>query len=501
MNKRKRKNHVFTSILLLTALFTFCTGLPSAAGEDPERPNVLFIAVDDLNDWIGAMDGHPQVKTPNLDRLASRGTTFTRAYSNVPACNPSRKSVLSGLRPSTSGLYYNQKRIREEVGGAVTLPEHFKNNGYRVVGGGKIFHPGMKDPNSWHRHFDRPDDPEPKKTPHQGFPEFHHYWRWQPLVHYGDGDMADGKLAAWAERFLGRDHEKPFFLGVGFFRPHLPWHVPEKYFELYPPSESIKRPEVKEDDTADLPGYGKWFATGRAGKHEMVTEANEWRPAVRAYMASISFMDAMLGRVLDALDQSPYADNTIIVLWSDNGLHMGEKQHWTKWGLWEHATRTPLIVSAPGVGEPGRKSDTPVALLDIYPTLVDLCDLPDPGPFTVQGGDKVGLEGKSLVPQLRDPAKERERPVISTHGHMNHAIRTDRWRYIRYRDGSEELYDHRNDPKEWHNIADDPKYESVKERLRQWLPERNVPDPPYEGRKQYWPGDPTPNKFGDYPGW
>jgi arylsulfatase A-like enzyme len=471
-----------------------CCALATGGADNGEpnagRPNVLFIAVDDLNDWLGCLEGHPQALTPNFDRLAARGTLFTRAYCTAPACNPSRKSLLTGTRPSTTGLYYNQKMIRDVLPGVVTLPEHFKRNGFRTEGGGKIFHHGMDDPQSWHEYFPRPPDPEPKRKPHVGLGHRDQYWRWQPLEDADDDDMADGKLAVWAEKYLAREHSEPFFLGVGFWRPHMPWHAPQKYFDRFP-LESIQLPKVLEGDVDDLPGYGRWLAHERTGFHAELLQREQWEVAVQAYLACIAFTDAMLGRVLDALDASPYAANTIIVLWSDHGMHLGEKQHWTKWGLWEQATRTPLIIVAPGVTSPGGRCETPVSLLDLYPTLIELCGLPPP--------PRPTLEGESLVPLLRDPKAERTTPAITTHGHMNHAIRTARWRYIRYRDGGEELYDHESDPREWTNLAGDPRYAEVKVELQQWLPEVNVPDPPYLERSQYWPGDPSPNDVSNYP--
>jgi len=461
--------------------------LPTESTKPSQPRNVLFIAVDGLNDWLGVLQGHAQARTPNFDRLAARGMLFTRAYCTAPACNPSRKSVLTGARPSTSGLYYSGKRIRDVLPDVVTLPEHFKANGYRVEGGGKIFHTGMNDAQSWHAYFKQPKDPEPRQRPHIGL-GLHQFWRWQPLEHYEDRDMADGKLVAWAEAFLHRKHSQPFFLGIGFYRPHMPWHVPKKYFDLFP-LDSIELPATKPDDVNDLPGYGCWLAKERTGFHAAAVKQKQWKLAVQAYLACIAFTDAQLGTLIDALDASPHADNTIIVLWSDNGMHLGEKEHWTKWGLWEQATRVPLIVVAPGVTQPNSRCETPVSLLDLYPTLIDLCDLPQ----------NDWLEGESLRTQLRDTQAKRETPAITTHGHMNHAVRTSRWRYIRYRDGSEELYDHEKDPREWNNLAGNNKYAETIRDLRRFLPMVNVPDPPYRYRKQYWPDDPSPEDVSDYP--
>ncbi|QDV38417.1 sulfatase [Tautonia plasticadhaerens] len=431
---------------------------------DGRRPNVLFLAIDDLNDWTGFLGGHPQSKTPNLDRLAARGMSFGRAYCAAPACNPSRAALLTGIRPSTSGVYTNAQPWRPAMPDAVTLPRHFMLAGYEVLGGGKIFHGRFEDPASWQEYFSRPADPMPPDRPVNGIPRTAHF-DWGP-VDVPDEAMGDHQVVDWAIDRLGRPHEEPLFLAVGLFRPHLPWYAPQSYFDAHPAPEVVL-PEVPDDDLADVPRAGRGMARPE-GDHRKVLEHDQWRNAVRGYLASIAFADRQVGRLLDALDRSGMADDTIIVLWGDHGWHLGEKQHWRKFALWEEATRVPFVIAAPGVTEPGSRCDRPVSLMDVYPTLIDLCGLPE----------RRELEGVSLSPLLRDPTAPWDRPALTTHGRENHAVRSDRWRYIRYEDGSEELYDHDLDPNEWRNLADAPEHREVKAALAASLPKTDAPDAP-----------------------
>ena len=433
------------------------------------RPNVLFMAIDDLNDWIGCLGGHPDVKTPNLDRLAARGVLFTNAHCSAPACNPSRASLMTGILPSTSGVYHNPNPWRKSpvLKDAVTIPQHFMAHGYRAVGGGKIYHGGFPDPASWQEYFpsqkkNKPDDPMPDGRPLNGIPKTAHF-DWGP-VHVDNQAMGDWQVADWAIGELGKKHESPFFLACGFFRPHLPWYVPQEYFDMYP-VDRVTLPNVKNNDLDDVPLLGQRMARPERD-HKNVIEHNQWRKAVQAYLASISFVDACVGRVIDAFDRSDYADNTVIVLWSDHGWHLGEKLHWRKFSLWEEATHNVLMMVAPGVTKPGQRCGRPVNMVDIYPTLIELCSL----------AGKRELEGRSLVPLLRNPAAEWERPALTTHGKDNHSLRTERWRYIRYSDGTEELYDRTADEMEWDNLASKPRYNRVREQLARWLPKKNVPE-------------------------
>jgi len=453
--------------------------LGAVARGDAAPPNVLFIAIDDLNDWVGCLGGHPDVKTPHLDSLAKRGVLFTHTYCAAPACNPSRAALMTGIRPSTSGVYHNSQPWRQSpvLKDAVTLPQHFMRHGYTALGSGKIYHGGYPDPPSWDEYWPskliaKPIDPKPprERLPLNGIPRAAHF-DWGP-VDVPPDKMGDWQVADWVIGQLGQTHAKPFFLGCGFFRPHLPWYVPQKYFDQYP-SDEITLPNVKEDDLDDVPRIGKEMAKPE-GDHAKVIKYDQWRKAVQAYLASISFVDECVGRVIAALDTSAFRDNTIIVLWSDHGWHLGEKLHWRKFALWEEATHNVLMMVAPGVTSGGGRCDAPVNLVDLYPTLVDLCGL--------DGRDE--LEGLSLVPLLKDPKAQWEPPALTTHGRNNHTIRSSRWRYIRYADGTEELYDHANDELEWTNLAADPKLADTKAELRRWLPKTNVPDSPKGKRKK-----------------
>ncbi len=448
--------------------------MPRVAGKEDSRPNVLFIAVDDLNDWIGCLRGHPDVRTPNLDRLAGRGVLFTNAHCPAPLCNASRAALLTGVRPSSSGVYTNSQPMRhaEALRDAVTLPQYFMANGYRAMGGGKIFHGSFLDPQSWNEYFpsksnSRPADPLPPGRPLNGIPDGAQF-DWGP-VDVPDSQMGDSKVASWAAGELVRPQPGPFFLACGIFRPHLPWYVPKKYFDLYP-AETITLPDVKEDDLDDVPLIGRGFAKPE-GDHRNVIQYGQWRKAVQGYLASITFADACVGRVLDALEAGPHAENTLIVLWSDHGWHLGEKLHWRKFALWEEATHNVLMIVAPGTTRPGGRCGRTVNLMDIYPTLIDLCRLPH----------RKNLEGTSLLPLLKDPGAKWCRPSVTTYLRGNHSVRNEGWRYIRYSDGTEELYDHSNDELEWTNLAGKPELLSVKEDLRRWLPAVNTPDSPSDG--------------------
>jgi arylsulfatase A-like enzyme len=280
--------------------------------------------------------------------------------------------------------------------------------------------------------------------------------------------MKDYHIAQYGIDYLGKEHEKPFFLGVGFVKPHLPWYVPRKYFEQFP-LESIVLPKVLASDLDDIPQAGRKMAKPD-GDHAKVVKNDQWKLAVQGYLASILFLDAQVGRVMDALEKSPHANNTIVVLWGDHGWHLGEKEHWRKFALWEEATRVPLIFSVPGMTSAGAKCERTVTLLDLYPTLVELCSLPA----------REGLEGNSIVPLLKDSTAAWDKPAITTHGRNNHAVRSERYRYIRYADGSEELYDHQSDPLEWKNLAGDAQHAAAKSQLAATLPKVNAKDAPSE---------------------
>lgn len=451
----KIKYSIIAGLALASVLFS------DAFSQTKPKYNVLFVAVDDMNDWIGPFGGYEGIKTPNIDKLAKRGVVFTKAYCPAPACNPSRASLLTGVRPSTSGIYHNNQPWRPVMKDAVTLPQYFTANGYQVKGAGKIFHNAFNDEASWPDYFDVPPSPEPPKAPVNGFAHFD----WSP-VDVKDEDMGDFKVVNQGIDFFGQKHEKPFFLAIGLTRPHLPWYVPQKYYDLYPLS-SIKLPKVIANDLADVPDAGVKIAKPK-GDHKFIVDNKQWEKAVQGYLASITFADAQIGRLLDALENSAYAKNTIIVFFGDHGWHLGEKEHWRKFALWEEASRVPFIVYAPGLSKENAISERTVNLLDIYPTLAELCNLPS----------KKEWEGNSIVPLLNDPTRTWDFPSVTTHGFGNHAVRSEKWRYIRYNDGSEELYDHDNDPQEFKNLAKDEKYGAEKRKLAKSLPAINTQDAP-----------------------
>ncbi|MFN3322477.1 MAG: sulfatase [Bryobacteraceae bacterium] len=433
------------------------------------KPNVLFISIDDLNDWTGCLGGHPQARTPNLDAIAGRGVLFTNAHCAAPLCNASRAALMTGIRPSTSGIYDNNQPFRKSpvLRGAVTLSQHFMASGYRAVGGGKIYHTPYPDSASWHEYYpsqqqNKPVDPEPPNQPINGIPGSGNM-DWGP-IDVDDSKMGDHQVVDWAISELHRKQEQPVFLACGLYRPHLPWYVPSKYFDLHP-LEKIELPNVREDDLDDVPEIARRIAL-RSGDHERITKHGKWKEAVQAYLACISFMDAQLGRLIDAFDGSPIARNTVVVLWSDHGWHLGEKLHWRKFSLWEESTRNVLTIVAPGVSKPGGRCGRTVSLIDIYPTLIDVCGLPA----------RRGLEGANLTPLLRNPAAAWNRPALTTFNRNNHSVRSERWRYTRYDDGTEELYDHQSDPMEWNNLASKPEHAAVKRDLARWIPKVNAPD-------------------------
>ena len=457
------------TLILLLASGAF---LQRASADDP--PNVLFIAVDDLRDWVGHLGGHPQAKTPNIDRLAERGVSFTQAYCSAPLCNPSRVSLLTGMAPSRSGVYGNGEKLRDKLPNAVTLMQHFRASGYSARGAGKIFHGSRAyDEDSWDGYFRPANSKKPQRIKRDNSLPRSAWVPWGPLA-CSDDEMFDGKNANWIIAELEKPQEKPFFLAYGLTKPHLTWEVPQNYFDLHP-IDGIELPVVKKGDLDDVPPFAQKLArevydpSGErnfakpGGDHQNVIDNKQWHKAVQAYLATISFADAQIGRVLEALEKSEHAENTIVVLWGDHGWHLGEKEHWRKHALWDVSTRTPLIISVPDGGSKGQLCHRPVSLIDLYPTLVDLCGLPE----------RDGLDGQSLKPLLNNPSREWHRPVVMTYGFNNHAVQTERWRYIRYADGGEELYNHTSDPNEWKNLASLSQYKSTIEELKMHLPERN----------------------------
>ena len=440
---------------------------PTASSAEKSKPNILFIAIDDLSDWVGCLGGHPQAKTPHMDALAKRGTLFTNAHIQSPLCNPSRSSLLTGLRPSTTGIYGLAPGIREveSLKDHVTLPQTFTQAGYHTFTCGKIYHDGSIKPKDYPREFQKWGERGPPPFPPQKFVNTPSPMK---AVDWGvfpenDEDQGDWKIASAAiAAIASAPADKPFFIAAGFRYPHVPCFASQKWFDLYP-EDSLQLPPVKEDDRADTPMFS-WFLhwTLPEPRLSWLRANNQWKPLVRAYLACTSFMDSQIGRVLAALDESGREKDTIVVLWSDHGWHIGEKLISGKNSLWDRSTRVPLIFAGPGI-TPGQRCARPAELLDIFPTLLELCAFPS----------RPDIEGHSLVPQLNDAAAPREWPAITTHNHDNHGIRTEKWRFIQYADGSRELYDMANDPNEWTNLAADPNCAPVIADLAKWIPKTN----------------------------
>ena len=420
--------------------------------------NILFIAVDDLNHWVGYTGRNPQSKTPNIDRLSSRGVSFTRAGCAAPLCNPSRAALMSGLRPSTTGCYQNSDNWKKFIAEGLSLPATLKQAGYFVAGAGKIFHGNTFYPGEWNDYFSKKgsDDAEHGKgvTKLEGFLE--------PVKHdLKDQDLADWGITDYCIKQLEKQHDRPFFLACGLHKPHLPWAVPKKYYDLFP-LDTIQLPPTKVDDLADIPATGLRMAKP-AGDHQSVQRKGRWKAAIQSYLAAIAYTDMNVGRLLDALDKSPYRDTTMIVFWGDHGWHLGEKEHWRKFALWEEAVRTPLIWVVPGLTPKGSRCERAVDLMTIYPTLCELAGIPIP----------KHVEGSSIKSLLADPKASWTAPSLCTFGHQNHSVRTERWRFIRYADGGEELYDHSVDPYEWTNLVDQASFDQVRADLVKLLPKQN----------------------------
>jgi len=426
-------------------------------GADGPRPNVLFIAVDDLNHWVGHLGRNKQTRTPNIDRLAARGVTFTHAYCAAPVCNPSRAALMSGLRPSTTGVYDNGDDWRSAIPEALCLTTTFRKAGYFVAGTGKIYHGNFPRRSEWDDYFNKlGGDPVPAGDKGVGGIKF-------GPVDSRDEDLREWKVITYGIEQLQKQHDKPFFLAIGLHKPHMPWYVPRKYYDMHPLSE-IELPPHRDDDLKDVPPAGVRMA-GPEGDHALMIASGRWKEAVQGYLAAISYTDAMIGRLLEAFDQSAYAKNTIIVFWGDHGWHLGEKQHWRKFALWEEATRAPLIWVAAGVTQPGGVCDRTVDFLSIYPTLTDLAGIPTP----------AHVEGRSIRSLLADPAATWEQPALTTFGRNNHAVRSAGWRLIRYANGDQELYDEATDPYEWSNLASAPGSADRIRELERFLPVKNAP--------------------------
>lgn len=461
--------HSYWIVLVGTLMVGNVSSLFAAEEVPQQRPNILFIAVDDLNHWVGHLGRNPQTKTPNIDRLAEKGVTFTNANCAAPACNPSRATLMSGMRPSTTGCYDNGQDWTPVIPKGKTLTTQFLKAGYNVFGAGKIYHGSQHRDGEWTEYFQKKNpqlklDASAKNDGVGGI-------KFGPLSN-SDNDMPDNLVVDYALEKLDQKHDKPFFLAVGLVKPHMPWSVPLSHFEKFP-LESIELPPHQKNDLADIPSAGKKMAKPE-GDHAKMLQSGRWNEAVQAYLATIHFTDMQVGRLIDGLENSQYRNNTVVVLWGDHGWHLGEKGHWRKFALWEEACRTPLIWIAPGVTQHGAICNRPVDFMTIYPTLCDLAGIKTP----------EHVEGASIRPLLTDPESVWETPAVTTFHRNNHSLRSEQYRYIRYADGSEELYDHQADPYEWKNLAGDSQYDELKQSFQQHLPKTNVPELPRKAMKQ-----------------
>ncbi len=471
-----RRLFALSGILSIVVTFLAFSAVCRAEENAPKRYNVLFLIADDLNADLSCY-GHPMVTTPNIDRIAAKGVRFERAYCQFPLCNPSRASFLTGLRPDHTGVYTNGIHFRENVPNVVTLPQHFRNHGYFVARVGKLFHygvpkqigtSGLDDPQSWDEVFNPigRDRLEEDKIFSLVPGKFGATLSW--LAADGtDEEQTDGIGANMAIDLLRKHRNERFFIAVGFYRPHTPYVSPKAYFAKYPPAK-VPLPVNPPDDRDDIPPLAL------PDKPEQLTMSEDLkRQAMQAYFASISFMDAQLGRVLDELERLGLSDDTIVTMTSDHGYHLNEHLLWQKQSLFEESTRVPMIVSVPGMKTAGRRSYAIVEMIDLYPTLAELCGLPLP----------EHLDGKSMVPILHDPdlagkpfaVTQVYRSVSKKERVFGYSIRTPRWRYTEWDEGrmGVELYDHENDPREFTNLADDPKYADIVADLK-----RKIPHPP-----------------------
>ncbi|MFI4912204.1 MAG: sulfatase [Sedimentisphaeraceae bacterium JB056] len=463
-----RRAFIKSSIASLSVLSLGAYGIELVQNK---KPNVLFLFIDDLNDWVGCMGGHPDVKTPNLDKLAREGMIFMNANCAAPLCAPSRTALLSGMAPYKTGIYKNRNRLTESsvLDDKVLLPKCFMDNGYFVTGSGKIFHEADHDVKCWNQYWPAIDQPnaDTYEPPHEDMPlhgmpvpenTWGNDWGAIPVENRQTGDW---KTSGWvAERLCSNSLTEPFFMAWGCKKPHVPLYAPQKYFDMYP-IDKISMPKILDNDLDDVPEAAKKIGSySWPWKiHESIKKYGKARSFVQAYLACISFVDDCIGRVLKDLENSQYKDNTIIILVSDHGIHKGEKENWSKYTLWEEAARVPMIIKGPDI-KVGSVCFEPVNLIDVYPTLVDMCDLKHLGV----------LDGQSMEELIDAPGKDFARVSITTYGPNLNSIRSRDWRYIRYADGSEELYNHTKDPYEWHNLASDSQYETIKKKLSEHIP-------------------------------
>lgn len=440
----------------------------SLMAEEVKHKNVLFIVIDDLNDWPKSMGGYKgKIHTPNIDEIVNRGMQFKNAFSCAAQCAPSRNAFFWGMRQTTTGFYQNGADVgpSEAIKNNPSLTEYFMQQGYDVKGAGKLYHNGPK-----HRklftEFHRPGVPQKMKerlelngVPPRGGSDW-------GVIDKKKEDMFDWRNANYFIDEINKDHDKPQFMAYGIFKPHEPWYLPQEYFDRYPLDE-IVLPEMNERSYEKLSEYAKTtyaeFDEPPAG-FKLIQDAGKWPHGVQGYLAAMALADDCLGRVIDALKKNGEFENTIIVLCSDHGWHLGEKHHWRKQTLWEEAVHCILTIYAPGITEKGSVCERTVSLLDLYPTLCELTGVEIP----------KQVEGNSLVPLLKDPTTKWGHPAISITLPGDVSVRSEKWHYIQYNGGEEELYDMEKDKMEWNNLAANPEYKSIKEELAKHIPKHTA---------------------------
>ena len=457
-----------TVIWVVFAVLMLCTHAAK-----PDRMNVLFLVVDDLNTWLlGDTNRYAgKVVAPHIRRLAHSGVLFARAYTASPFCSPSRTALLSGVHPWKSGVYENGQTISQSVPlqHATSLPALFKEAGYYTASYGKIGH-GWDTRAHWDDHIPHKRDPVPPNAPLT--PVGKGEQDWGP-THLREEAMRDTMYADAAIQQLQKRHVRPFLLACGLFHPHMPWYVPQKYFDLFPLDE-VLTPELKANDLEDVPPLGRAVTAGKSKFVASVIEHGLHKQGVQAYLATTAYADAQIGRVLDALDKSPYRNNTMVVFMTDHGFHLGEKSHWQKGTLWEEATHCLLMFRVPGLTNVGGKCERFVSLQDVYPSLAELCGIEAPS-YT---------DGRSLVPLLKQPDAAWQSTAISALYDRYISVRTEGFRYIRYRNDQEEFYDCAKDPHEWTNQIGNPAYPAEIKKLRGVVPALSEMAPPMPSKKR-----------------
>jgi choline-sulfatase len=460
MLRFKKMVLISTSMILMLSFTT--------NGKKPEQPNVLFLVVDDLNSWLlGDTNRYSgKVVAPNITGLAESGVLFTRSYTSSPFCSPSRTSMLSGVSPWKSGVYENGVAISESqaLKKATSFPQLFKRAGYYTASYGKIGHGWKPEGEEWDDWVPHRRDPVPPDAPLTSVGKGEQDWG---PTHLKESEMNDTKYADRAIAQLQRKHDKPFFIACGLFHPHMPWYVPQKYFDMFPMDE-VTVPEILENDLDDVPPLAKAVTAGKSNFVNQVLKSGLHKQGVQAYLATTAYSDAQIGRVLDALEKSPYRNNTIVVLMTDHGFHLAEKNHWQKGTLWEEATHCVLMFRVPWLTKAEGKSERYVSLQDIFPTITELCGIETP--------DYV--DGRSLVPLLKKPDAKWESTAVSALYDRYISIRNEKYRYTRYIDGQEEFYDCINDPHEWTNKINDPKFKNEIPELKSAVPEWSDMTPP-----------------------